>query len=91
MFKCKECGNLFEEGEQKKWKEPHGEELSGCPICFSAYVEVKQCALCGEYSENKFCDDCKAYYKKDFKALMDKTYDNNERELINELFDGEEL
>ena len=53
MYKCTECGNLFEEGEQAVWEERHGldsppyEKFSGCPICHGDYEEVHKCKECG--------------------------------------------
>lgn len=55
MFKCCDCGNLFEEGEQAVWEEKHGfidgpfEKWSGCPLCKSDYEEVHQCKECGDW------------------------------------------
>ena len=55
MYRCCECGNLFEEGEQAVWYEPHGldsppyEKWSGCPVCKGDYEEVHQCKECGEW------------------------------------------
>lgn len=46
-YKCLECGHIFEEGEQSFWKEPHGERLSGCPICDGSYEECVSCNHCG--------------------------------------------
>ena len=45
MYRCEECGHLFEEGEQVVWIEKHGlsappyERFSGCPICKGTYSE----------------------------------------------------
>ena len=55
MFRCCECGNLFEEGEQAVWEERHGldsppyETMSGCPVCKGDYEEVHQCEECGDW------------------------------------------
>ena len=57
MYKCTECGNLFEEGEQAVWYENQGEchsvtameRFSGCPVCNGDYEEVHQCKKCGEW------------------------------------------
>ena len=48
MYRCYECGNLFEEGEQAVWYENYGDEISeemfnGCPVCNGDYEEVYQC------------------------------------------------
>ena len=71
MYKCCECGNLFEEGEQAVWYENQGEchgvtameRFSGCPLCHYDYEEVHQCEKCGDWhSEDELtegiCDDC---------------------------------
>jgi hypothetical protein len=53
MYKCLECGHIFDEGEQIEWNEQHGldappyEHFSGCPICSGAYEETKRCIECG--------------------------------------------
>ena len=69
MYKCTECGNLFEEGEQATWEERHGldsppyETMSGCPICKGDYEEVYQCDSCGDWhTEDElydgWCEKC---------------------------------
>ena len=69
MFRCCECGNLFEEGEQAVWEETHGldsppyETWSGCPVCKGDYEEVHQCRDCGDWhSEDElydgWCEKC---------------------------------
>ena len=55
MYKCCECGHLFEDGEQAVWEERHGldtlpyEKWSGCPLCRGDYEEVYQCKECGDW------------------------------------------
>lgn len=54
MFRCCECGNLFEEGEQAVWHENYGAEIggemfNGCPVCKGDYEEVHQCKECGDW------------------------------------------
>ena len=69
MFKCCECGHLFEDGEQAVWEEKHGfidgpfEKWSGCPLCKSDYEEVHQCKECEEWhTEDElydgWCEKC---------------------------------
>ena len=63
MFKCCECGHLFEDGEQAVWTEEHGEKWSGCPICKGGYEEVHQCKECGDWhTEDElyegWCEKC---------------------------------
>ena len=45
MYKCEECGTVFEWPRQ--WREPHGERRSGCPVCASAYQAACVCLQCG--------------------------------------------
>ena len=65
MFKCCECGHLFEDGEQAVWYENQGEchgvtameRFSGCPLCHGDYEEVYQCKECGDWhSEDELYD-----------------------------------
>ena len=69
MYRCCECGNLFEDGEQAVWEETHGldsppyEKHSGCPVCKGDYEEVHQCRDCGDWhSEDElydgWCEKC---------------------------------
>ena len=69
MYRCCECGNLFEEGEQAVWEETHGldsppyETWSGCPVCKGDYEEVYQCKKCGDWHSKDelydgWCEKC---------------------------------
>lgn len=71
MYRCENCGHLFEEGEQAVWYENQGEcngvtameKFSGCPICKGDYEEVHQCKKCGDWhTEDElyegWCEKC---------------------------------
>ena len=71
MFKCCECGHLFEDGEQAIWYENQGEchgriameKFGGCPVCKGDYEEVHQCKECGDWhTEDElyegWCEKC---------------------------------
>ena len=69
MYKCCDCGNIFEEGEQAVWSETHGlysppyEKWSGCPVCKGWYEEANQCKECGDwYTHDELyrglCENC---------------------------------
>ena len=71
MYRCYECGNLFEEGEQAVWYENYGEchgvtsmeQFRGCPICHGDYEEVNQCKKCGSWHTDDelydgWCEKC---------------------------------
>lgn len=90
MFKCDECSSVFE--TPVEWVEEHGEKWSGSPCCKGDYSEVKECD-CGEYmpADEKFCDKCKKQLKEQFSRLLHENFDEEEIEMLNVLFDGEEL
>ena len=69
MYRCVDCGNLFEEGEQAVWEETHGldsppyEKWDGCPVCRGGYEEVHQCKECGDWHSDDelyegWCETC---------------------------------
>lgn len=58
MYKCKDCGLIFD--EPKEYSEdytPGGafeggsfiNRFSGCPNCSGSYDDAKECEICGEY------------------------------------------
>lgn len=62
-FKCLECGHIFEDGEEARWTEAHGEQFSGCPLCRGEYEETKPCKHCGSEKLDDelyegWCEDC---------------------------------
>lgn len=100
MFKCDDCGHLFEQGEEAIWEESRGEfwgqpcyeTVSGCPKCKGDYSKIEPCKVCGGYNHEAgecYCKDCKEKVKKRFKAFVDKEFTKEERELLNELYEGE--
>ena len=95
MFKCEECGHLFEEGEEKVIVEPFGERYTVCPRCKGLYEEVKPCKICGSYEDMKsgedYCEDCKSEVRKTFEGLLDKYFSVEQRALLNVIYEGEEL
>ena len=69
MYKCCECGHLFEEGEQAVTYETHGfyqppyEEIHSCPVCGGDFEEVHQCKECGDWHTDDelydgWCEKC---------------------------------
>lgn len=87
MHRCDDCGHIFEEGEQARWTEPHGENMSGCPLCKGSYAEANSCKICGSYDcdyGEEFCEECKIDVQKRYMALMAQ-FDENEKEIIREL------
>lgn len=53
MYKCRNCGHIFDEGEQKTRYEKHNdyytEPINSCPVCMSD--EIENCVYC------KCCED----------------------------------
>lgn len=102
MFKCCECGHLFEDGEEARWEESRGEcwgspayeKMSGCPICKGDYEEVEPCKICGSYehdADDDYCEECKKNVKTRFENFVNKEFTAEERNLLNELYDGERI
>lgn len=63
LYKCFECGHLFERGEEMNVIEPHGEKHTACPVCGGGYDETVQCPNCGAHHFDDdvffgFCIDC---------------------------------
>ena len=71
MFKCTDCGHIFEDGEQRTFVERHpygdttaDEYFSVCPVCGGEYEEAKSCECCGgafledELIGGYYCDEC---------------------------------
>lgn len=97
-FKCLECGNIFEDGEQAIWYEHHpygmgtaSEEFSGCPLCKGDYEETKQCKICGgEFLEDELsgvgvCEECIEEHSKDFDTCYNICADEKEEVKLNAL------
>jgi hypothetical protein len=102
MYRCIVCGHLFEEGEQATWREDRGEfwgspcneNVSGCPLCKGDYEEIKPCKICGSYkheADKKYCVDCMIDVKIRFQTFVANEFTVKERELLNELYEGEEI
>ena len=70
MYKCLDCGHIFEDGEEKRIRE--GEECHGfpcwreyavCPLCEGAFEETVACEGCGSAKlpdelTDGYCDEC---------------------------------
>ena len=78
MYRCLECGHLFEDGEEAVVIEDRGEfcgspcseELSVCPICHGVYAETVRCQVCdSEHFEEELtggvCEECFEKYQYD--------------------------
>ena len=83
MYKCLECGHIFEDSEQSTWQESRGEfwgqpvseTMSGCPRCHGDYEKTKSCVECGsEQLEDDLyggmCKECLEPYVNDFDTCL---------------------
>lgn len=89
-YKCLECGNIFEYGEEAHWVEPHGEKKKGCPLCKGAYEKTVKCKVCGgeHLDEELFegvCEECIDEYRKDFDSCYEISLGEKEEIKINSL------
>ena len=99
MLRCSECGLLFEESELKKWVETHDfwggtadENWTGCPCCSGNYEEIEPCKICGSFEhdvDDDYCDECKKAIHTRFSDFVDNQFTDDERELLNKLYEGE--
>ena len=82
MYKCLDCGHIFEDGEQGTYIETYGldnppyKEISCCPLCKGDYEEAKNCEICGEiYLEEELeggvCDNCIQEYSRNLKFCVE--------------------
>ena len=69
MYRCENCGHLFEDGEQAVTYETHGfyqppyEEIHSCPVCGGDFEDVHKCQECEEWhTEDElydgWCEKC---------------------------------
>lgn len=70
MYKCLDCGHIFDEGGEKNYTETHGERFApserwkGCPVCGGAFEQTIRCEECGaehladELYADKWCAGC---------------------------------
>lgn len=96
MYRCDECGHIFDCGEETTWSERRGdfdkELMHGCPICRGDYRTIEPCSICGVYSDGEtYCEECKKTIKERFVRLMDANFNRKERALLNELYDCEPI
>lgn len=70
MYKCLDCGHIFDDGEEAVSKEYHDEipggfyeEFDCCPICGGNFEETTRCRKCGgEFLDDEllsgYCEEC---------------------------------
>ena len=79
MYKCRKCGNIFENTSKSRNDRRYDPEYDGCvsncPDCgFDDYIEVEPCRVCGKYigSDNfkRMCSDCENMVRNDMKKEL---------------------
>lgn len=98
MYKCIECGHVFDEEDVAEWEEARGEywgtpcseKMSGCPVCHGAYEKVSRCEICGkpcieDELNYGICDDCIDSYKFNFDKCYELSIGESETVEINAL------
>ena len=99
-YKCVECGFVFGDDDfaiEKGYVGTCGdrriyEEYYCCPICKGDYEEISRCEVCGEYaceSGERYCEECKTDALKRFQYFLRNEFTEKEREMLNDLYDGE--
>lgn len=90
MYRCENCGALFEEPYEYEEKDVgyHGFQ---CPYCFDNYFdEVKECKLCGEYASyltiDGFCNACCGNTKRKFNLWLRSKFEDEELQILKEEF-----
>ena len=106
MYKCLECGHIFDYGEEKIIREDCGEfwghivyeDISVCPFCGGEYEETVRCVVCGsEHLEEELCGDVceECINQKKFQWIYENRKDHTEKveivSLICHLFDEEKI
>lgn len=93
MFKCKDCGHLFEYGEGKKQREDYGEDFSVCPRCNGVFEEILPCQICLSYEHMEtdsglYCNDCIEKTQKKLRKIIFENFTKKEIEIIIDLCEG---
>ena len=102
MYKCYECGHVFDDEDVKRWSEDRGkchgvpayEEYCGCPACNGDFEEAVCCEVCGEWflksdlSQDYICTECIEKKASDFDFAYNAFNKHKESIEINGLLAG---
>ena len=101
MYKCVECGHVFDDEDVKRLREDRGEchgvpayeEYCVCPACNGDIDEAKICKCCYEYflndeMEDDFCMSCIEKKAEDFNFALFAYSEERESVSINGLLAG---
>lgn len=63
-----------------------------CPSCGSSEIDIGiSCPLCGRFTTDAYCDDCKKNLRERFSKLLKSNFTPEEIKALNEIFDGKEI
>ena len=97
MYKCDDCGHLFEDGGEKIMHEnmgechgaPAWEVYAVCPMCGGTFSIVEPCKVCGSYDVPKrenFCASCEKDIQRRVEAFLDREFSAEEKELFEKIY-----
>jgi RecJ-like exonuclease len=97
MYKCDDCGHIFEDGEEQIVRENHGEcfgfpayeSYGACPMCGGTFEEVKPCKICGTFKLKKhseYCNACIKDIQRRVDVFVEREFTAEEQELFRELY-----
>lgn len=93
MYKCLECGFVFDEPETYRenvgecWGAPAYQDYDGCPMCkCEGFEKLTACELCGgEFLDDELisgvCEDCVSSYKNNFEICRKISFDETEENI----------
>ena len=88
---CLGCGGVFQ--HPKLVTEVTGERCSVSPCCGEAWASARRCSGCGRWMAEHsglhgLCPDCARNAAERFRKLLIDEFSQEEREVLNDAFDG---
>lgn len=84
MYKCKDCGQVFEEPDRYMESRPIGaESFCCCPVCQNSdFEKAYKCKTCDDYIiDGDYCDGCVEYIENKVE-LFNNSFTEAEYELL---------
>lgn len=90
MYKCRDCGVIFNEDEAHTYTEfigeCHGDKayvtFIDCPVCHGGIEEINPCPICGEYDDidegETYCNHCKKTVQRKFEQSIKDNFSEEE-------------
>lgn len=87
--RCRDCG---EDGFYPVVYADEGYGWERCPTCGSDRIEWgNKCPLCGRFTEEIYCDDCKQNLESRVRELLRANFTPEEIKALNAVYDGKEI